>query len=216
MATEAVSKIRPPDPALPGIDQLVAIVAQLRAPGGCPWDREQTHASLRGGLLEEAYEVVTAIDNSDDENLREELGDLLLQSVFHAQIAVEEKRFNFDDVARSISEKLVRRHPHVFGEGQCADSDAVLKRWDEIKRAEKGGDAPKSVLDAGLASVPSALTSTLVTPQSHPNYDLPFLSFYPCSRRSGRSRRWLWSHPHDGHYVREDVFPHHPPAAPSA
>ena len=157
MATEAVSKIRPPDPALPGIDQLVAIVAQLRAPGGCPWDREQTHASLRGGLLEEAYEVVTAIDNSDDENLREELGDLLLQSVFHAQIAVEEGRFNFDDVARSISEKLVRRHPHVFGEDQCADSDAVLKRWDEIKRAEKGGDAPKSVLDG----IPGSLAALM-------------------------------------------------------
>jgi len=147
MSTDAASKIRPPDPTLPGIDQLIAIVAQLRAPSGCPWDREQTHASLRGGLLEEAYEVVEAIDNSDDENLREELGDLLLQSVFHAQIAVEEGRFNFDDVARSISEKLVRRHPHVFGEDQCADSEAVLKRWDEIKRTEKGGDVPKSALD---------------------------------------------------------------------
>ena len=156
MATDDASKILPPDPSLPGIDQLIAIVAQLRAPGGCPWDREQTHASLRGGLLEEAYEVVTAIDNSDDENLREELGDLLLQSVFHAQIAVEEGRFNFDDVARSIAEKLVRRHPHVFGEDQCADSAAVLQRWDEIKRAEKGGDAPKSVLD-GIAGSLAAL-----------------------------------------------------------
>ena len=157
MATDAASKIRPPDPALPGIDQLVAIVALLRAPGGCPWDREQTHSSLRGGLLEEAYEVVEAIDNSDDENLREELGDLLLQSVFHAQIAVEEGRFNFDDVARTISEKLVRRHPHVFGEDQCADSDAVLKRWDEIKRSEKGGDAPKSVLDG----IPGSLAALM-------------------------------------------------------
>ena len=157
MSTDAASKIRPPDPTLPGIDQLIAIVAQLRAPGGCPWDREQTHASLRGGLLEEAYEVVEAIDNSDDENLREELGDLLLQSVFHAQIAVEEGRFNFDDVARSISEKLVRRHPHVFGEDQCADSEAVLKRWDEIKRTEKGGDVPKSALDG----VPGSLAALM-------------------------------------------------------
>ena len=152
-----MEKIQPPDPALPGIDQLVAIVAQLRAPGGCPWDREQTHATLRGGLLEEAYEVVEAIDNSDDENLREELGDLLLQSVFHAQIAVEEGRFTFDDVARGIAEKLVRRHPHVFGEDQCADSDAVLKRWDEIKHAEKGGDAPKSV----LAGIPGSLAALM-------------------------------------------------------
>ena len=156
MATDAASKIHPPDPALPGIEQLVAIVAQLRAPGGCPWDREQTHASLRGGLLEEAYEVVSAIDNSDDENLCEELGDLLLQSVFHAQIAVEEGRFSFDDVARSISEKLVRRHTHVFGEDECADSAAVLQRWDEIKRTEKGEAAPKSVLD-GIPGTLAAL-----------------------------------------------------------
>ncbi len=157
MSTDAAPKIRPPDPALPGIDQLVAIVAMLRAPGGCPWDREQTHVSLRSGLLEEAYEVVEAIDNSDDENLREELGDLLLQSVFHAQIAVEEGRFDFNDVARSISEKLVRRHPHVFAEDQCADSDAVLKRWDEIKRAEKGGAAAKSLLDG----VPGSLAALM-------------------------------------------------------
>ena len=153
-ATPASSS--PPDPSTPGIDQLVAIVARLRAPGGCPWDREQTHASLRGGLLEEAYEVVSAIDAADDENLREELGDLLLQSVFHAQIAAEEGRFDFDDVARGISEKLIRRHPHVFGEDHCANSAAVLVRWDEIKRAEKGGDASESVLDGvpgGLAAL---------------------------------------------------------------
>ena len=152
-----VTHPRPPDPALPGIDQLTAIVAQLRAPDGCPWDREQTHASLRGGLLEEAYEVVTAIDNADDENLREELGDLLLQSVFHAQIAAEEGRFDFDAVARGIAEKLVRRHPHVFGEDQCADSTAVLRRWEEIKRAEKGGAAPKSVLDG----IPGSLAALM-------------------------------------------------------
>ena len=144
-AVPAISS--PPDPSLSGIDQLVAIVARLRAPGGCPWDREQTHASLRGGLLEEAYEVVTAIDAADDENLREELGDLLLQSVFHAQIAAEEGRFDFDAVARGIADKLIRRHPHVFGEDHCADSAAVLQRWDEIKRAEKGDQPAESVLD---------------------------------------------------------------------
>src|ERR1700749_731421 len=107
--------LAPPAPDLAGIDQLIAIGAKLLGPGGCPWDHEQTHASLRAGLIEEAYEVVEAINSGDDANLREELGDLLLQSVFHAQIATEEGRFNFDDVARSISEKLVRRHPHVFG-----------------------------------------------------------------------------------------------------
>ena len=157
LSTVMVTHPRPPDPRSPGIDQLIAIVAQLRAPDGCPWDREQTHATLRGGLLEEAYEVVTAIDNADDENLREELGDLLLQSVFHAQIAAEEGRFDFDGVARSIAEKLVRRHPHVFGEDHCADSDAVLQRWDEIKRTEKGGAVPASVLDG----IPGSLAALM-------------------------------------------------------
>ena len=147
----------PPDPHLPGIDQLVAIVARLRAPDGCPWDREQTHASLRGALLEEAYEVVSAIDATDDENLREELGDLLLQSVFHAQIAAGEGRFDFDDVARGIAGKLIRRHPHVFGKDHCADSAEVLRRWDEIKRAEKGGIAPESVLDG----IPGSLAALM-------------------------------------------------------
>ena len=120
------------------IEELRALVARLRAPGGCPWDREQTHASLRAGLIEEAYEVVGAIDTGNPANLREELGDLLLQVVFHAQIAAEDRRFTLDDVANAIVEKLVRRHPHVFGKAECADSAAVLGRWEEIKRAEKG------------------------------------------------------------------------------
>ncbi len=120
------------------IDRLREIVAKLRAPDGCPWDREQTHASLRSSLIEEAYEVCEAIDNKDDAHLREELGDLLLQVVMHAQMASETVRFDFDEIAREIADKLVRRHPHVFGENKLADSAAVLKQWDEIKRAEKG------------------------------------------------------------------------------
>jgi MazG family protein len=149
-------KLQPPDPGLPGIDQLIDIVAKLRGPGGCPWDREQTHSTLRAGLLEEAHEVVAAINAGDDANLREELGDLLLQSVFHAQLAREEGRFDFDAVAREIATKLVRRHPHVFGEDHCADADAVLTRWDEIKRAEKGG-AAASALDGLPAGLPALL-----------------------------------------------------------
>ena len=129
------------------IDELRRIVARLRAPGGCPWDREQTHASLRAGLIEEAYEVVRAIDAAVDDHLREELGDLLLQVVFHAQIATEEQRFTFDDVADVVAEKLVRRHPHVFGDAHCADAAAVLKRWDEIKRAEKGRSGSSAIDD---------------------------------------------------------------------
>ncbi len=120
--------------------RLCEITAQLRAPGGCPWDREQTHASLVPGLLEEAYEVAAAIRAKDDTNLREELGDLLLQVVFHAQIAAESGRFTIEDVAREISDKLVRRHPHVFAESEAHDSAAVLKQWDEIKRAEMKSD----------------------------------------------------------------------------
>ncbi len=156
MPTEPAPALLPPDPKLPGIDQLTDIVAKLRGPGGCPWDREQTHASLRAALLEEAHEVVAAIDNRDDANLREELGDLLLQSVFHAQLAAEEGRFTFNDVAREIATKLVRRHPHVFAADHCADSAAVLQRWEEIKRAEKG-DAPASALDGLPGGLPALL-----------------------------------------------------------
>lgn len=149
--------LMPPSTELPGWEQLREVVAKLRGPGGCPWDHEQTHASLRGGLLEEAYEVVAAIDASDDANLREELGDLLLQVVFHSQIAHEEGRFTLDEVAREISTKLVRRHPHVFGSENLANSQAVLVRWDEIKRAEKGADHTASVLDGIPLGLPALL-----------------------------------------------------------
>ena len=123
------------------IEELRDVVARLRAPGGCPWDREQTHATLRGAVLEEAYEVVAAIDAGDDANLREELGDLLLQVVFHSQLAAEEQRFDLDDVSRGITQKLIRRHPHVFGDAHCADAAAVLNRWEQIKRDEAGQTA---------------------------------------------------------------------------
>ena len=117
--------------------RLCEIVAQLRAHDGCPWDREQTHESLVPNLLEEAYEVADAIRTKNSAHLREELGDLLLQVVLHAQIASEDGRFTVEEVAREIGEKLVRRHPHVFGESDARDTGAVLKQWDAIKRAEK-------------------------------------------------------------------------------
>lgn len=154
-------KVTPPDPSLPPFEQLREIVAKLRGPGGCPWDQEQTHASLRGSLLEEAYEVAAAIDANDDANLCEELGDLLLQSVFHSQIASEEQRFTLDDVALGISEKLIRRHPHVFGSESAADSEAVLKRWEELKRAEKKAshhpDTVQSALDGLSPGMPALM-----------------------------------------------------------
>ncbi len=114
------------------------VVHRLRAPGGCPWDREQTHASLIPHLLEEAYEVADAIRSGDPALICEELGDLLLQPVLHAEIASEAGAFDLDQMARVLTEKLIRRHPHVFGESDAATSDAVLAQWDVIKRAEKG------------------------------------------------------------------------------
>jgi tetrapyrrole methylase family protein/MazG family protein len=119
------------------VDRLAKIVAQLRSPDGCPWDREQTHESLKSHLLEECYELIDAIDAKDDEELKEELGDLLLQVVLHSQMAAEENRFTLEDVAGVIADKLIHRHPHVFGEIRLPDSEAVLNQWDRIKRVEK-------------------------------------------------------------------------------
>ena len=118
--------------------RLRAIMHRLRAPGGCPWDAEQTHESLVPNLIEEAYETVDTIQRGDHEHLKEELGDLLLQVIFHSELAEEAGRFTLDDVARGISDKLVRRHPHVFAQSDAATADAVLQQWDEIKRDEKG------------------------------------------------------------------------------
>ena len=119
------------------------IIARLRAKDGCPWDREQTHMSLKPACIEEAAEVICGINildqTGDPENLKEELGDLLLQVVMHAQIAEEEGLFTMDDVIRGVSEKMIRRHPHVFGETVVADSGEVLTNWDKIKKQEKSG-----------------------------------------------------------------------------
>jgi len=119
------------------IDDLRTTVARLRGPGGCPWDIEQTHQSLCDCLVEECAELLDTIDRLDFEHMREELGDLLLQVIMHAQMAEEDSRFSFDDVARDINEKLVRRHPHVFGDLNLKDSAAVLLQWEEIKAEEK-------------------------------------------------------------------------------
>lgn len=120
--------------------RLRAIMHRLRAPGGCPWDAEQTHESLLPNLIEEAYETVDTIRRGDWEHLKEELGDLLLQVVFHSELAEEAGRYSFDDVARIVSEKLVRRHPHVYGDSAVSDTEGVLTQWDAIKRQEKGDE----------------------------------------------------------------------------
>lgn len=117
---------------------LLKVMAHLRAPGGCPWDAEQTHRSLAKHLLEEAHEVLEAIDSDDPERLRDELGDLLLQVVFHAEIAREFGHFDMDDIARGTVEKLIRRHPHVFGDVEVASAGEVLVNWERIKEDEKG------------------------------------------------------------------------------
>jgi MazG family protein len=123
------------------IDDLLAVVARLRAPGGCPWDREQTHESLSQPLIEEVAELLDTIDRRDFPHMREELGDVLLQVVFHADLAHEAGHFNFEDVARDIHDKLVRRHPHVFGDVNLADTAAVLRQWESIKAAERAAKA---------------------------------------------------------------------------
>ena len=146
--------------------QLCEIVAKLRAPGGCPWDREQTHDSLLPALIEEAYEIVGALRAKDDANFREELGDLLLHIVMHAEIAREGGRFNIDNVLTEVTKKLIRRHPHVFGKSDARDSGAVLKQWEAIKRTEKTGKPARnaSYRDAGehyLDGLPAALPALM-------------------------------------------------------
>lgn len=144
------------------IEELREIVARLRAPGGCPWDREQTHASLRGSVIEEAYETVEAIEEADDAHLCEELGDLLLQVVMHSQMASETGRFTLDDVIEMLNAKLIRRHPHVFGDVEAAGTEEVLQRWDQIKRAEKG-NTHTSLLDGISGALPALLHAEKVT-----------------------------------------------------
>ena len=133
------------------IGDLVEIIAVLRAPNGCPWDREQTHASIRKNLIEETYEVAEAIDTNDTGLLLEELGDLLMQVLMHAQMEAEQGHFTFDDVCNEVSQKLVYRHPHVFGDVTANDSDTVLRNWEDLKNAEKGRQTAADRLE----SVPS-------------------------------------------------------------
>jgi tetrapyrrole methylase family protein/MazG family protein len=137
--------------------ELESIMSRLRAKDGCPWDREQDHVTLQRYLIEEAYELIDAIDDGDDEHLVDELGDVLLQVVFHCQIARETKRFDLQDVARTISEKLLRRHPHVFGDTTVDDADGVVRQWEEIKREESTGRKRTSHLDGVPRHLPALL-----------------------------------------------------------
>ena len=138
-------------------DDLIKILEILRSPGGCPWDREQTHKSIRNDALEEVYEVVDAIDNMDDAALCEELGDMLLQVVFHSRIAEEEGSFQYSNVVDGICRKLILRHPHIFGNGNAQSSTEVLDMWDKIKKEEKH----QSTYTETLKSVPKTFPSLM-------------------------------------------------------
>ena len=146
----------PPDDSLEPIDRLRAIVRILRGPGGCPWDIEQTQKSLIPNILEEAYEAADAIRSGNKNNVIEELGDLLLQVVMQSEIASESDDFFLEDVAIAISNKLIRRHPHVFGDDQLNDTESVLNKWEEIKRSEKGNQK-KYILDGVTNGLPSLI-----------------------------------------------------------
>lgn len=158
--------------------KLVELIARLRAPGGCPWDREQTHESLKSMMLEEAYEAVEAIDEGNDEEFKGELGDLLLQVVFHSQIATEENRFTVADVIERISSKMIRRHPHVFGEDTAQTAGEVLRNWEAIKEAEleaKGKRADEgSMLDSVSTKLPAVMEAfQMTTKVSRVDFDWP-------------------------------------------
>jgi len=158
--------------------ELVNLIARLRAPGGCPWDREQTHESLKPMLLEEAYEVIEAIDDGNDDEFIGELGDLLLQVVFHSDIASEEARFTIADVIERVASKMIRRHPHVFGEETASTSGEVLRNWEAIKAAElaakgKAADAG-SMLDSVSTRLPAVMEAfQMTTKVSRVDFDWP-------------------------------------------
>jgi tetrapyrrole methylase family protein / MazG family protein len=147
---------------LTGIAKLLAVMRRLRAPGGCPWDREQTLHSLKPCLLEETYELLDAIDKNDVTLHREELGDVLLQVVFQCAIREEEELFCFDDVAATLADKLIRRHPHVFADTEAASSQEVLKNWEAIKQTEKAENKKHSALDGVPHALPALLKAQRV------------------------------------------------------
>ncbi len=164
LALRVFTPAPPPADSAADFEALVAVMARLRHPQtGCPWDREQTPQTLRKYLIEEAYEVVEAIEGGDPDKLAEELGDLLLQVVFHAQLARESGDFDIADVSRAIVEKLIRRHPHVFGEITVSGTEQVLQNWEQIKRGEKGYEDRTSILDGIPPALPALMRALEVS-----------------------------------------------------
>lgn len=157
-------------------EDFLSIMKLLRMPDGCPWDREQTHKSIRKNLIEETYEVIEAIDNADDKLMREELGDLLMQIVFHATIAEEEGAFTMADVVHDVSEKLVRRHPHIFADVSAENSDDVLKNWDAIKATEKKRVSSADKMKAIPPSLPALMRADKISARAaKDDFDFPTL-----------------------------------------
>ncbi len=138
-------------------DDLIEIMKYLRAPDGCPWDRVQTHDSIRSNFIEETYEVIEAIDNNDNELMKEELGDVLLQVVFHSEMAAEENAFDINDVINDVCKKLVIRHPHVFGDVKAENSDEALKSWDDVKMKTKSQKSQSEAMDSVSKALPSLM-----------------------------------------------------------
>jgi uncharacterized protein YabN with tetrapyrrole methylase and pyrophosphatase domain len=159
----------------PAINDLLKVMAKLRSPKGCPWDREQSHMTLRRHAIEEVYELIDAIEARDDHEMAEELGDLLLQVVFHAQMAKERGAFDFEKVARHITDKLIRRHPHVFGKTKVKNVDEVWANWEKIKRAEKHGTkhSRHSALDGIPKHLPALLRAEKLVKKARKAHLLP-------------------------------------------
>jgi uncharacterized protein YabN with tetrapyrrole methylase and pyrophosphatase domain len=175
------------------IQDLLAVMARLRAPDGCPWDREQDHRTLRFHAVEEAYELMDAIEAGDDPEMAEELGDLLLQVVFHCQLARERGAFDFEAVARRVTEKLIRRHPHVFGETKVRNVEEVWTNWEIIKKAEKHGTrhARSSALDGIPRHLPALLRAEKLVKKARKAKLLPAVAVAskPAITRGTLSRR---------------------------
>ena len=155
-----------------GYEDFLEIMKLLRAPGGCPWDREQTHASIRRNFLEETYEVLDAIDRDDPHAMCEELGDVLMQVFLHSQIAEEEGVFTLDEVVDGISRKMIYRHPHVFGDVSADTPDQVLKNWEELKQKEKGNPSPEQEIAAIPHCLPALIRTQKVQKKMERYYDV--------------------------------------------
>ena len=176
---------------IPAIEDLLKVMARLRAPKGCPWDREQDHMTLRRHAIEEVYELIDAIEAGDDHEMAEELGDLLLQVVFHCQMAKERGAFDFEKVTRHLVDKLIRRHPHVFGNTKVKDMNEVWANWEKIKHAEKKGTRHErpSVLDGIPKHLPALLRAEKLVKKARKAHLLPSAKPHGKSSKAAVAKR---------------------------